>query len=160
MQNKKDAGSVSNAGDWPGLFASPVFALHHLFWRWGEMISPFCTNAQKNGKIGLKSCHFHTLQLYLDKVKGILSENDFLNLSKDFTNDRERLEKLVIETQKQLDVIERKIQTGDNRRQLIEQYTNLEHLDRETVETLIDYILVGKRIPGTRNVPIEIHWNF
>ena len=32
-----------------GLFASPVFALHHLFWRWGEMISPFCTNAQKNG---------------------------------------------------------------------------------------------------------------
>ncbi len=47
-----------------------------------------------------------------------------------------------------------------NRRQLIEQYTNLEHLDRETVETLIDYILVGKRIPGTRNVPIEIHWNF
>ena len=124
------------------------------------MISPFCTNAQKNGKIGLKSCHFRTLQLYLDKVKGILSENDFLNLSKDFTNDRERLEKLVIETQKQLDVIERKIQTGDNRRQLIEQYTNLEHLDRETVETLIDYILVGKRIPGTRNVPIEIHWNF
>ena len=72
----------------------------------------------------------------------------------------ERLEKLGIETQKQLDVIERKIQTGDNRRQLIEQYTNLEHLDRETVETLIDYILVGKRIPGTRNVPIEIHWNF
>jgi hypothetical protein len=69
LQNKKDAGSVSNAGDWPGLFASPVFALHHLFWRWGEMISPFCTNAQKNGKIGLKSCHFRTLQLYLDKVK-------------------------------------------------------------------------------------------
>ena len=31
-------------------------------------------------------------ELYLDKVKGILSENDFLNLSKDFTNDRERLE--------------------------------------------------------------------
>jgi len=69
LQNKKDAGSVSNAGDWPGLFASPVFALHHLFWRWGEMISPFCTNAQKNGKIGLKSRHFRALQLYLDKVK-------------------------------------------------------------------------------------------
>ena len=40
-----------------------------IVWRWGEMISPFCTNAQKNGKIGLKSCHFHALQLYLDKVK-------------------------------------------------------------------------------------------
>ena len=30
----------------------------------------------------------------------------------------------------------------------------------EIVEILIDYISVGKRIPGTRNVPIEIHWNF
>ena len=99
-------------------------------------------------------------ELYLDKVKGILSENDYLDLSKDFTNEKERLEKLVIETQKQLAVIERKMQAGDNRRQLIEQYTNLEHLDRETVEKLIDHILVGKRIPGTRKVPIEIHWNF
>ena len=99
-------------------------------------------------------------ELYLDKVKGILSENDYLDLSKDFTKEKERLEKLVIEKQKQLAVIERKMQAGDNRRQLIEQYTNLEHLDRETVEKLIDYILVGKRIPGTREVPIEIHWNF
>ena len=60
----------------------------------------------------------------------------------------------------ELSRIEQKMQEGDNRRQLIEQYTNLETLDRETVEKLIDYISVGKRIPGTYNVPIEIHWNF
>ncbi|HIQ92114.1 MAG TPA: DUF4368 domain-containing protein, partial [Candidatus Copromonas avistercoris] len=41
-----------------------------------------------------------------------------------------------------------------------EQYTNLKKLDRETVEKLIDYIEVGKRIPGTRQVPVDIHWNF
>ena len=57
-------------------------------------------------------------------------------------------------------IIDDKIAVGDNRRELIEQYTNLEHLNREIVETLIDYISIGKRIPGTRNVPIEIHWNF
>ncbi|WP_288177786.1 DUF4368 domain-containing protein, partial [Blautia hydrogenotrophica] len=45
-------------------------------------------------------------------------------------------------------------------RQLIEQYTNLKELDRATVEKLIDYIEVGKRIPGTRKVPVDIHWNF
>ena len=84
-------------------------------------------------------------ELYLDKVKGILSETDFLELSKDFSTEKERLEKLVIDSQKKLDVIERKIQAGDNRRQLIEQYTNLEHLDREIVDKLIDYILVGKK---------------
>ena len=56
--------------------------------------------------------------------------------------------------------IEVKIAVGDNRRELIEQYVNVEHLTREMVEILIDKITVGKRIPGTRNVPIEIHWNF
>ena len=66
-------------------------------------------------------------------------------MSKDFSTEKERLEKLVIDSQKSLMLLERKIQAGDNRRQLIEQYTNLEHLDRETVETLIDYILVGKK---------------
>ena len=99
-------------------------------------------------------------ELYLDKVKGILSELDYLDLSKDFSTQKERLEKLMIDTQKQLDVIERKMLIGDNRRQLIEQYTNLEHLDREIVEKLIDYVLVGKKDPVTKEVPIEIHWNF
>ena len=51
--------------------------------------------------------------------------------------------------------MERKIQAGDNKRQLIEQYTNLEHLNREIVDKLIDYIEVGKKDPVTKEVPIE-----
>ncbi len=98
--------------------------------------------------------------LYLDKVKGLLSEGDYLDMSRDFTEERKRLELAVADTEKQIETIDERIAAGDNRRELIEQYTNLEHLDRETVEVLIDYITVGKRIPGTRDVPIEIHWNF
>ena len=56
--------------------------------------------------------------------------------------------------------MERKIQAGDNKRQLIEQYTNLEHLNREIVDKLIDYIESWKKDPVTKEVPIEIHWNF
>ena len=49
----------------------------------------------------------------------------------------------------------------ENRKiELAEKYLNVVHLTREMVDTLIDYITVGKRIPKTRNVPIEIHWNF
>ena len=99
-------------------------------------------------------------ELYLDKVKGVITEQDYINLSKDFQKQKDRLEKLVADTQKQLEVVERKIQASDNRHQLIEQYTYLEHLDRETVEKLIDYILVGKKDPVTKEVPVEIHWNF
>ena len=74
--------------------------------------------------------------------------------------DRDRLERVIADGHDQLSEIEEKQAAGDNRRELTSQYTNLEHLTREIVETLIDYISVGKRIPGTRDVPIEIHWNF
>lgn len=99
-------------------------------------------------------------ELYMDKVKGLLSESDYVAMSKDFTTERDRLEHVIADGEKQLSELEEKIAAGDNRREIIEQYTNLEHLTREIVETLIDYISVGKRIPGTRDVPIEIHWNF
>lgn len=99
-------------------------------------------------------------ELYMDKVKGLISESDFADMSKGFSIERDRLTRVIADREKQLDELEEKIATGDNRRELIEKYTNLEHLNREIVETLIDYILVEKRIPGTKNVPIEIHWNF
>ena len=99
-------------------------------------------------------------ELYMDKVKGLISDADYAEMSKDFTGDRDRLEELISDGRRQIEEIEGKIKAGDNRRGIIERYTNLKHLNREMVEALIDYISVGKRIPGTRSVPIEIHWNF
>lgn len=97
---------------------------------------------------------------YVDKAKGIITESDFIALTKYFAADKERLEHTVADGEKQLRELEEKIKSGDNRQEIIERYTNMEHLNRETVETLIDYVSVGKRIPKTRDVPIEIHWNF
>jgi len=99
-------------------------------------------------------------ELYLDKIKGIVSERDYVEMSRDFSAEKERLEQRLDDGQRQLEELEDKITKGSNRRELVEQYTNLDHLTREMVEVLIDYILVDKRVPGTRDVPIEIHWNF
>ncbi len=99
-------------------------------------------------------------ELYLDKVKGLITDADFKELSKNFTIQRERLERVIIDGEKQISEIDEKIAIGDNRKEIIEKYFNLEHLTREIVDTLIDYITVGKRIEGTRDMPIEIHWNF
>ena len=60
-------------------------------------------------------------------------------------------------------IVSWKTNTGENitqTRRIYSYVTNLEHLDRSIVDTLIDYITVDKRIQGTRNVPIEIHWAF
>ncbi len=99
-------------------------------------------------------------ELYMDKVKGLISQSDYVEMSKEFTANRDRLERIIVDEQKQLSEIEEIITAGSNRRELTSQYTNLKHLTREIVEILIDYISVGRRIPGTRDVPIEIHWNF
>lgn len=99
-------------------------------------------------------------ELYMDKVRGLITKADYLEMSEEFTTDRDRIELLIADSEKQVSAIEEKIAVGDNRRELIEQCTNLKHLNREMVETLIDYVSVGKRIPGTRDIPIEIHWNF
>lgn len=94
------------------------------------------------------------------RQRALISESDFIDLSKDFSAEKDRLERVVVDGERQLSEPDEKIEIGDNRRELIEKYTNLEHLNREIIETLINYISGGRRIPGTRNVPIEIHWNF
>lgn len=99
-------------------------------------------------------------ELYLDKVKGLLSEDDYRELSKEFSLERDRLGYLIADKEKQLSEIEKKIASGDHHSEQLEAYIHLEHLTREMVEILIDHIEVGKRIAGTREVPIGIYWNF
>ena len=130
----------------------------------------FCNNLQVRKErliLEIAACNKKTAEyakcirdIYIDKVKGLISEKDYIDLSKDFSAEKDRLERVAAEVKKQLSEIDEKIEIGGNRRELIEKYTNLKHLSREIVETLIDYISVGRCIPGTRNVPIEIHWNF
>ena len=99
-------------------------------------------------------------ELYLDKVRGVLSETDFLLLSEDISQEKTAAEQRIEAVHRQLEDLEARIAAGDNRKELVRRYTNLEHLTREMVEVLIDYILVGKRKPGEADPPVEIHWNF
>ena len=99
-------------------------------------------------------------ELYLDKIKGIISEADFMDMSREFSAEKERLESRIVSVEAQAEELNARLAAGDNLRALIEQYTNPERLNREMVEVLIDYIVVGKRLPGEKDPPVEIHWNF
>lgn len=98
--------------------------------------------------------------LYMDKVKGVVSAEDYMSMADSFAGDRERMEAQINEADRHLEELNARMLSGDQRKALIQQYTQVEHLTREMVEILIDYISVGKRISGTRVVPVEIHWNF
>ena len=81
-------------------------------------------------------------------------------MSVDFSAERERMELQIRDTERHIEDLESRTLSGDQRKEIVQRYTHVEHLTREMVEILIDYITVGKRIPGTQDVPIEIHWNF
>lgn len=99
-------------------------------------------------------------ELYLDKAKGILTENDYLSFSRDFSTEKNRLEQRIADNQNRLLKLRENMQADLSPRQRIEQYTNFQHLNREMVDIMIDFIAVGKRLPQTQKVPVEIHWNF
>lgn len=98
-------------------------------------------------------------KLYLDRVNGIVREEDFLLLSHNFAEEKSRFEKLAAGSKEALEHLEAATAVRDFDAE-IETRLNVSKLDRETVLRLIDHISVGRRIAGTRNVPITICWNF
>lgn len=99
-------------------------------------------------------------QAYIDKVKGIISEDDFVNFSKDFHVDKERYTNLIDQIRKGIKNLKSKLSSEKDVSSLIKNYGDVKKLDRNMVEKLIDHIEVGKRIEGTKNVPVKIYWNF
>ena len=98
--------------------------------------------------------------LYFDKVKGIITEAEYIEFSKEFSDKKKSAESLLFELKKDMEKLDERMQSDNNRHKIIEEYTNIKRLDREIVQKLIDHICVGKRTPGSQDVPIEIHWNF
>lgn len=99
-------------------------------------------------------------ECYLDKVKGDIDIEEYNSIVAELKADKIKYEKVVSDGEKQISEIDERLVAGDNRRELIEQYTNITELDRETVDIMIDHIVVGRRIKGTKNYPVEIYWNF
>lgn len=98
--------------------------------------------------------------LYLDKVKGTISADDYGALILQISEEKDSCEKQIAERNEQIGEIEKKLAQHSNRQLLAEQYAGDRHLSKEMVSILIDYILVGKRDPLTKYTPVEIHWNF
>lgn len=98
--------------------------------------------------------------LYIDKVKGLITEDIFIDLTKNLHADKNRAEEMIVTLSEQMEELKQKLLCAESKEERIKQYTNVEKLTREIVDTMIDYIEVGKRIPGTKNRPVNIYWNF
>ncbi len=98
--------------------------------------------------------------LYLDKVKGIITENEFTEFKEQLSKEKSRYTAIATDLEREIEYIELKIKTAKSRKEIVEEYVHTEHLTRQMVEQLIDYIEVGRREKGSSVVPVRIHWNF
>lgn len=95
--------------------------------------------------------------LYLDKVSGILSEGQFVELNQSFLEEKSRLERRLTELSREMAEYEQPRQQADlmaKARELLK----LEPVPRELVVMLIEKIEVGESDPATGQQEVRITW--
>ena len=91
--------------------------------------------------------------LYLDKVSGVLSEGQFVELNQDFLEEKSRLERRLAQIDQELSGQEEVMAKA---RELLE----LKTLPRELAVMLIEKIEIGEQDQETGRQEVKIHWKF
>ena len=108
----------------------------------------------------LAECSKAVRDSYMDKAKGLITEPMFVEFSREFAKEKQRLEASVKTLDEDIAILMSKRSEPRDKQQIVKEYSSIEHLDRVMVEILVDHVKIGKRDPNTKKVPIEIHWNF
>lgn len=104
--------------------------------------------------------HTAMRSLYLDKVKGKITAEEYASLLLQVSEEKDAFEKQIADFTVQIGEVEKTLAIYNNRHLLADQYVGTRHLTREMVTFLIDHIEVGKRDPLTKYTPVQIHWCF
>lgn len=100
---------------------------------------------------------------YLDKVKGILSEAEYLGFRDGFHADILTYQKRLEDLERCRDELQAKSQANRSKTAVLQEYKNVQALDRAMVDKLIDYIEIGRLAHKQHRddvPPIVIHWKF
>lgn len=95
---------------------------------------------------------------YMDKINGIISQEQFIEFNESFQREKQDLENLLGEKQKKLLELNNEQDALKSKRQILEKYINVTELSRAMVDNLIDHIVVGAKDPITKKKTIKIYW--
>ena len=98
--------------------------------------------------------------LYIDKIKGLIDESQFIELNKSFLDEKKRIVEKQINLQKEMDLIKLQKDNYDTCLEVIKKYQNFRTLNHIFVNELIDFIEIGQINKETRVQKIKIHWTF
>ena len=101
--------------------------------------------------------------LYVDKANGLISENEYIEFRRDFSEEIERYRKIRTDRTSDLETLEAEGKIIRSKEEILKKYKNVSKLDRDIMDSLIDYIEIGrceKKIHRNDLPPIVIHWKF
>lgn len=98
--------------------------------------------------------------LYLDKSRGLIDEEQFLEFNSGYLREKGQLQKRFSTLTDQLAEIESRSENSEAVRQKIGQWLDFNELSRELVAEFVDTIEVGERDPQTKHQTIRIKWLF
>ncbi len=109
-------------------------------------------------KIQECKCYFRTL--YEDKLKGIITEDDFKMLKEDYSKDVEVAENRLKEIEDELFEFSNKAENQVDVDKILKKYKHIDKLNKFIVDEFIERIYIGKIDKDTNVREIRIVWNF
>ena len=98
--------------------------------------------------------------LYLDKVNGIITNEQFIELNKNFSDEKIALNLRKEELENSILHLKEKAKDINNWVEIVKQYKDFNELTHSMVSEFIDYIEIGEKDKETREQKIKIHWLF
>lgn len=100
--------------------------------------------------------------LYLDRVQGVITPEEYTRLSESFRADAEQSENRMHALREKIADLDTQKENDRSKREILEQFADISELNYNIVDTLIEYVEVGRREGHYRygKVPVIIHWRF
>ncbi|MCL1924263.1 MAG: recombinase family protein [Defluviitaleaceae bacterium] len=96
--------------------------------------------------------------MYEDKLKGIITEEEFISLRETFHDELKSLEKRILSIEKELEKEISKTRENASILELIKKYENINELSRVVVDEFIEKIYIGIKNKQTKERYIYIEW--
>ena len=107
----------------------------------------------------INECRLYFKKLYEDKLKGIITEDDFLVLREGYSKDVETLEARLKEIDEEIDNFKQKENKSIDIKSILKKYTTIKKLNKFIVDEFIEKIYIGKLNRENKTRQIKIIWN-
>ena len=111
-----------------------------------------------NKKISNNKTYYRNL--FEEKVKGVISEDMFQMMSKDYFNEIENMMKRIEIIDKQIDELKVDKKEKKQADDILKKYKHIKKLNKVILDEFIDKVYIGELDKETNTRNIEIEWNF